>query len=931
MSEPSAPAAWYPDPRSTGVLRWWDGHAWTEHTHLSNPEPAAAVEPLSPAAAVPSPLTAEAYGTRVWFDGQTLTVEATNLVAKGALGAQSRTIQACDITALDLRAPTILKNGTLGVVTASGKTLVHYRRKHATGVTAVYNALMGAAATAGTGQVARSQLQHSSLQRGSGHSMKEVVGKRWDGRVTEAKSGRPSEVLGPNKQTRPAGRGTRPATADRAPTPARTAPRLTAKPAVTTATVVGHGKDGWVPPGFPVEVAGLTIPGGMLYVGQRLPAAKRGGIEPALINPKLRVDLKRPDWAATTVGYWPSYSDITPQARGAYLTWLAGGRREPNVPVSWPFLFFYGLERRVIVDAFGAGAARDEVPLIRAEVTRLLGLYGGNHSFHSYATGFLDLIGFYGASTDTRTPPERTQDQWSVPMGLRAALGEFAADGTPVPAGWALAWAHFHPEIYLRTPATRCPDEFEALFRARYAARHGAGLTVRATKSLLTHSYRSASAGIGSAELSTKLPDVFTQAVPGKKLAALVEDCTNSLDAYSRYLGRNPHGQGTLAATALLPPELVADAGGELARLTGFIDQQLAGAVRVLIEGADLIGFWPTKTPGKLAKADAVALSQLLGARGVGIEPDVRLGGPVLVAGPAVLFRTLADQPAAPSPAYSAAAILLHLAAAVSIADGHVSDAETEQLREHIETAMHLRAPERLRLHAHTTWLLAGPPKLTGLTKRLGLLQDAQRNAIGDFLTMVAAADGVVSPAEVTILTKIFKLLGLDPASVYSRLHAATTGGLPATGPVTVRRQSPGAPGYAVPPRPASGAGQPGVVRLDEALVRAKLAETAAVSALLGSIFADDDQTPSPRPTCTADGPTIEGLDGPHSALLRALAARGSWSRGEFEAECAGFALLPDGALDTLNEAAYDAVGDPFADGDDPIEINRAVAQEMLV
>ena len=928
MSEPAAPAAWYPDPSSTGVLRWWDGRAWTEHTHLSNPEPVAAVAAASPISAVPSALIADAYGIRVSLDGQTFTVKATNFAAQGALGAQSRSIQVREITALDLRAPTMLRNGTLAVVTAAAKTLVRYRRMHASGVTAVYNALTGAAVGAATGETARRLVRSSSLQRGRGHSVEEVANQRWSRRVAGARNEGPSNVLAPNKKTPPACLGTLPATPDHAPAPARTAPRTAATP-MSLATVAGPSRDGWVPPGISAAVAGLTLPGGMLFVGQHLRAANGGATDPALINPSLRVDLKRPDWAAATVGYWPSYSDITPQARGAYLTWLAGGRREPKAPVSWPFLFFYGLERRVIVNATEPGPVRDELPLIRAEVARLLSLYGSNHSFHSYATGFLDVIDFYGTSTDTTNPPERAADRWHVPVALRAALGEFAADGTPVPVDWALVWAHFRPEICPRTAATRCPEEFEALFRTRYASKHGAGLTLRATKSVLTHSYRSASAGIRRAELSTKLPDVFTQAAPSKKLVALVEDCTNALDPYSRYLGRNPDARDTLAAIALLPPELVADAGGELGRLTAFIDQQLADAVPVLIEGADLIAFWPTKTAGKVAKADAVALAQLLGSRGVGFEPDVRLGGPVLGTGPTVLFRTAPGQPAAPSPEYSAAAILLHLAVAVSVADGHASDAETGHLRDHIETAMRLTAPEQLRLHAHTKWLLAGQTKLTGLTKRLGLLDDAQRNAIGDFLAMVAAADGVISPAEITTLTTIFKLLGLDPASVYSRVHAAATGGLPAAGPVTVRQQSPGAPGYAVPSRPASEADQRGVVRLDEAVVLAKLAETPAVSALLGSIFTEDDQAPSPPAPPTSDI-RLAGLDGPHSALLRALAVRGSWSRGELEAECVRLSLLPDGALDTLNEAAYDAVGDPFADGEDPIDINRDVAQEML-
>jgi Protein of unknown function (DUF2510) len=32
---PSVPAGWYPDGRPS-MLRWWNGTAWTEHTHRSS-------------------------------------------------------------------------------------------------------------------------------------------------------------------------------------------------------------------------------------------------------------------------------------------------------------------------------------------------------------------------------------------------------------------------------------------------------------------------------------------------------------------------------------------------------------------------------------------------------------------------------------------------------------------------------------------------------------------------------------------------------------------------------------------------------------------------------------------------------------------------------------------------------------------------------
>ena len=65
MSTPEQPSAgWYPDPSTPGILRFWDGTAWTAHTSTPNP---VAQPPAAPAAA-PEPRKSPGVDTNtVWI------------------------------------------------------------------------------------------------------------------------------------------------------------------------------------------------------------------------------------------------------------------------------------------------------------------------------------------------------------------------------------------------------------------------------------------------------------------------------------------------------------------------------------------------------------------------------------------------------------------------------------------------------------------------------------------------------------------------------------------------------------------------------------------------------------------------------------------------------------------------------------------------
>ena len=72
--------------------------------------------------------------------------------------------------------------------------------------------------------------------------------------------------------------------------------------------------------------------------------------------------------------------------------------------------------------------------------------------------------------------------------------------------------------------------------------------------------------------------------------------------------------------------------------------------------------------------------------------------------------------------------------------------------------------------------------------------------------------------------------------------------------------------------------------------------------------------------------PRMLGLDPEHSAFLRVLLTRPSWTRAELADIAADMELMLDGALERVNEGALDAHDNRIAEGDDPIEI----AQDLM-
>lgn len=675
----------------------------------------------------------------------------------------------------------------------------------------------------------------------------------------------------------------------------------------------------WLPQDEFIEIAGEKISGGMIYVGEDR-NNRYGSSEPSLINPKLKVARGIVDIAERLTSYWSSYDSISPEARRAYLQWLSSGRKAPHANIGYVFLFFYGLERRVFVDAKTDRAAAAETPSIIAEVERLLSIYSGNHSFNNYASRFVGFLrqGTVPTRRYLETPPAPLPYGYEMPIELRIGLGQLAVDKHPLPANWALAWVLSDHSIGKRTPVTRCEDAFARLFHMRYEERYGAGIVLPQNKTRLKFQYNTASAELPSQELDglSEIPDVTATSAARKKLQQLVDECTVQLEPYSRYLGRNPGAPDALEGLLQLPVSLwPAGARAELDEL-----KQRIGDGMVVMSFGELAG--RLQSAGALSRDKVLTLARALESLHIGIEPDVLAGSRTPKPEDRVaLFATQAeDGDLRASPAYSAASVTLDLACAVAAADGDTSPKEIMLLSQHVDSWSHLSGAHRKRLKAHLRLQLNQPPTLQSLKKKLEPLADSARRAVAAFLAHLAQVDGEVSPAEVKLLERVYKALQLDSQSLYSDLHVAASGN--PTGSLQATHAAPG----------ATQSKTIGGFALDHDRIAQLQRETEQVSALLAQVFIYEQPVEPEEVSIEEAGEDTSGvcgLDADLSAFLRVLVSRNEWARDELEAVASDMELMLDGALEQINDMAFEHFDMPVTEGEDPFEINPDIMEKL--
>jgi uncharacterized tellurite resistance protein B-like protein len=304
----------------------------------------------------------------------------------------------------------------------------------------------------------------------------------------------------------------------------------------------------------------------------------------------------------------------------------------------------------------------------------------------------------------------------------------------------------------------------------------------------------------------------------------------------------------------------------------------------------------------------------------VGFEPDILAGGRRPKPSEMVVLFPLTSESDADRTTneYKKGSLTVALSACIALADGHASDEEAKAVEAMIASWQHLHADLRTRLGAQYRLQVRQGISLASFKSRFSSLTPDGRIQLARALSSLATVDGSVAAAEVKLLEQVYRALELEPQLLYSHLHGGSQHAQPLAAPV--HSTSSVTHGYAV----------------DAARLAELRRETEQVSALLAGVFVEEEK-PNAVPTETANPASssetrpqdelLPGLDSKHQRFLAELLQKPSWTRSELIATAAKMQIMLDGALERVNEAAFDLIGEPLTEGDDPVYVQQNILE----
>jgi uncharacterized tellurite resistance protein B-like protein len=637
--------------------------------------------------------------------------------------------------------------------------------------------------------------------------------------------------------------------------------------------------------------------------------------------------------------YWPSYEGCSPEQRAVYLDWLLGGRKEPSIQIGYVFVFFYGLERRILVD-------RKDFEPVCQELVRLLKIYGPlSNSFRRYATKLLwttivlsaDQGGITLDSLIKALTLTKPLDQEILPMYLAYLYQR----DEHLPAGLAYVVAERDPRIVRSMLIKRHGKMFKELFKAKYTQQFGRSVKLQLSKQQSKMIYAPASATLArlsrdrAISLVIEFPNVMGISRQFTPLVEIWSECIDELRAFDKAQIASGGDHVTSAMYEALPPELRKGDHPEMESWSNLLKQYAHEDGKTVLPVSGLAQIKGMPIAQKLTKRQCLEILQTADMMGFGIEPDARLTGKNYEWNEQVGLFMLEDEDSQKDmTAYFAASILLRLGLSVAGADGDINPQELEHITQHLEKEFDLSINQTRRLeelrHLLLTTQSYGDTLGRALQKSLSL---DQRRMVGRFLCGIAAIDEVITAEELKALKKLYRILDINPDEIQTFISPAGEKN-DKDEPVEIQSAtSSSLPGESIPPppeiKPLSG------FVLNMSAIKQIMSETQEVADILRSAMNVDTEPenitisePSQNlseglevkpfsekvtgfiPVDDSSIASTDSLDPRFRVFYDSLITRSSWDKAELDTLARQQNLMLSGAIEAINEWSQEKFGD---------------------
>lgn len=642
-----------------------------------------------------------------------------------------------------------------------------------------------------------------------------------------------------------------------------------------------------------------------------------------------------------TLSYWPSYDKISARCRGAYLDFLASQRDHPETPISYIFIYFSGLEYRVINE--DEQISDDEYLDIYKEVIRLHSIYGTNHSFGKYSSNFIaylkvsrqELIDAY----EQEYPLESALLQKHLAPSNKISVARSIAEKGLIDTELAWGWLNDSGNYNFKTPSIRLSDEFSLLFRTTFNQKYPIGMPIIHNGSSLNMVYEPSNFSVGRTRFPFKdLPEPSSFTKPLMNIINIADECNQALDPVSRYLSKDGTSKDDLDAIVMMPRVLVREIISKTNLMVGDIHNWMMSIISDAKGLSTTDELWRrlnqplpesgivTAAESKEFQKDSRRLVLLIEAMGYGVAPDKRYHNEDLIHYDSfVVFDGAHPENFLPSDAYNDAKAIINLAATIAKSDrnksGNNDNKESVALHNTVESilaivfsALTLDDNEKKSLEAYALWKLTNNSDSIKLTPKKDHFKvlDGSDEKTANLVMSAAFSVNIFNKQRVGKAEKVYAYLGHNKSDLPSIIHKLQTSGLAA--------------------EPARDSG-----RLDMDKLRRYEAETKSSANILHTVFAAEleqsdnvkdiepieiadihteaaaigNQLPTESAEPEGNTSIIKGLDAAHSDLYSNLIEKEEWSAAEVNTMCQTLGLMLSGAIETINDWAFDNIDAP--------------------